>query len=62
MLMNKLFPHKSNLGIYRMTLMKVKDIVKFVGFTIASKTTIEEARKQLLSYLFSNDTWKKISK
>ena len=42
--------------------MKVKDIVKFVGFTIASKTTIEEARKQLLSYLFSNDTWKKISK
>jgi len=56
MLMNKLFPHKSNLGIYRMTLMKVKDIVKFIGFTIASKTTIEEARKQLLSYLFSNDT------
>ncbi len=32
------------------------------SFPIASKTTVEEARKQLVSYLFSNDTWKKISK
>jgi hypothetical protein len=45
-----------------MTLKQVREIAKFVGFPISSKTTVEEARKQLVSYLFSNDTWKKISK
>jgi len=46
----------------KMTLKQIREIAKFVGFPIASKTTVEEARKQLVSYLFSNDTWKKISK
>jgi hypothetical protein len=46
----------------KMTLKQVREIAKFVGFPISSKTTVEEARKQLVSYLFSNDTWKKISK
>jgi len=46
----------------KMTLKQIREIAKFVGFPIASKTTVEEARKQLVSYLFSNDIWKKISK
>lgn len=46
----------------KMTLKQIREIAKFVGFPISSKTTVEEARKQLVSYLFSNDTWKKISK
>ena len=46
----------------KMTLKQVRETARFVGFPISSKTTVEEARKQLVSYLFSNDTWKKISK
>jgi hypothetical protein len=46
----------------KMTLKQIREIAKFVGFPISSKTTVEEARKQLVSYLFSNDTWNKISK
>lgn len=46
----------------KMTLKQIREIAKFVGFPLASKTTVEEARKQLVSYLFSSDTWKKISK
>lgn len=45
-----------------MTLKQIREAAKFVGFPIASKTTVEEARKQMISYLFSDDTWKKISK
>lgn len=46
----------------KMTLKQIREIAKFIGFPIASKTTVEEARKQVISYLFSDDTWKKISK
>lgn len=46
----------------KMTLKQIREVAKFVGFPIASKTTVEEARKQVISYLFSDDTWKKISK
>jgi len=46
----------------KMTLKQIREVAKFVGFPVASKTTVEEARKQVISYLFSDDTWKKISK
>lgn len=46
----------------KMTLKQIREVAKFIGFPIASKTTVEEARKQVISYLFSEDTWKKISK
>lgn len=46
----------------KMTLKQMRELARFVNFPIASKTTVEEARRQLISYLFSSDTWKKISK
>ena len=46
----------------KMTLKQLREVANFVRFPIASKTTVEEARKQLISYFFSDDTWKKISK
>jgi hypothetical protein len=46
----------------KMTLKQIRELSRFVNFPIASKTTVEEARRQLISYLFSSDTWKKISK
>jgi uncharacterized protein YicC (UPF0701 family) len=49
-----------NLG--KMTSKQIRELASFVNFPIASKTTVEEARRQLISYLFSSDTWKKISK
>jgi len=45
-----------------MTLTEVREIVKFVGFPIATKTTVEEAMTQLVSFLFSDYTWKKKSR
>jgi hypothetical protein len=45
-----------------MTSKQIRELASFVNFPIASKTTVEEARRQLISYLFSSDTWKKISK
>jgi len=53
---------KANEMLSKMTLRQVRESAKFVNFPIASKTTVEEARKQLISYFFSDDTWKKISK
>ena len=49
---------KANELLSKMTLKQIRVMI----FPSASKTTVEEARKQLVSYLFSNDTWKKISK
>jgi hypothetical protein len=48
--------------LQRMTLKQIKEVAKYVNFPIASKVTVEDARKQLISFLFSNDTWNKISK
>jgi len=46
----------------KMTLKQIREVARFIGFPVASKTTVEEARKQVISYLFSEDTWNKISK
>ncbi len=46
----------------KMTLKQIKELAQFINFPLASNTTVGQARKQLLSYLFSNETWKKISK
>jgi hypothetical protein len=46
----------------KMTLKQIREMAKLVKFPIASNTTVDEARKQLISYLFSEDTWKKISR
>lgn len=45
-----------------MTLKQIREVAKYIDFPIASKTKVEEARKQMISYLFSKDTWRKISK
>ena len=63
-LIDKLASSKENATklLAKMTLKQIREVAMFVGFPIASKTTVEEARKQVISYLFSDDTWKKISK
>jgi hypothetical protein len=63
-LINKLASSNENATklLGKMTLKQIREVAKFVGFPIASKTTVEEARKQVISYLFSDDTWRKISK
>lgn len=46
----------------KLTLKQTKEVAKFMHFPIASKVTVEEARNQLISLIFSDDTWKKISR
>jgi hypothetical protein len=46
----------------KMTMKQIKALAQFINFPLASSTTVEQARGQVLSYLFSDETWKKISR
>ena len=52
---------KAETQLSQMTLKQIKEVAKYLNFPIASNTNVGDARKQLISYLFSGDTWKGIS-
>jgi hypothetical protein len=45
-----------------LTFMQIKELAQLIDFPLASSTTVDQAREQVLSYLFSDETWKKISR
>ena len=45
-----------------LTFKQIKELAQFINFPLASSTTADQAREQVLSYLFSEETWKKISR
>ena len=54
-------PTEAENNLANMTLKQLKEVAQFINFPIASNVNVGDARKQLMSYLFSGDIWKGIT-
>ncbi|NQT63423.1 MAG: hypothetical protein HQ556_10735 [Candidatus Marinimicrobia bacterium] len=55
-------PEEADEMVQMLTLKQVRELALLVDFPISSNAKVGDAKKALLTFLFSEDTWKKIAR